>query len=131
MAEASLRDRPILASHLLLIAPLSLCPSSSVSPFLCSPLLLGVILYFPPCFFIHHDEIFAETSVYFCHSVAEKFKNAHSANKSQFFMYIISKDSILLYNSADLDDSPCSVFHRITSSICCGRFGIHEVRVCE
>lgn len=25
-----------------------------------------------PCSFIHHDEMFAETSVYFCPSVAEK-----------------------------------------------------------
>lgn len=91
-----------------------------------------------PCSFIHHDEMFAETSVYFCPSVAVKWKkkNANSANKSRFLCiwypktacyYIIQQIKMTKASKSSL----YSVYHKIRSSICRRRFGMHEVRVCE
>lgn len=139
-AEASRRDGPILASHLLLIASLSLCPSSSVAPFLCSPSLCSSESSSPLPVFFHSSwwDVRWDVCIFlpFGSRKMKKKKNANSANKSRFLCiwypktasyYIIQQIKMTKASKSSL----YSVYHRITSSICRRRFGMHEVRVCE
>lgn len=121
-------------------SPLSLCPSSSVAPFLCSPSLCSSESSSPLPVFFHSSwwDVRWDVCIFlpFGSRKMKKKKNANSANKSRFLCiwypktasyYIIQQIKMTKASKSSL----YSVYHKIRSSICRRRFGIHEVRVCE